>query len=170
MASSSRAADDGVHLFPETSLAPTQSASSAVASFQQQHHHHLQQQQHDYRLLDHPVNFDPVAGSSSSFYHYGAMNTATASSSTAEEHQQDTTPVAGGMEGSEQYYYGNYTLVLHSKLFDLELFRFDSIQDTKEMMEEIPVMKKDTTPTARIVSSVLQPTFANENGCSGNCF
>lgn len=110
MASSSRAADDGVHLFAETSLAPTQSASSAVASFQQQQHqqhqqhHHLQQ--HDYRLLDHTVNFDPVAGSSSSFYHYGTMNPVTASSSTAEDHQQDSIPVTGGMEGSEQYYYG----------------------------------------------------------------
>ena len=107
---SSRAADDGVHLFAETSLA--QPASSSAASFQQQHHQqHLLQAAapppHDYRFLDHSVNFDPVAGSSSSFYQYGAMNPATASSSTAEE-QQEANSGAVAMEGSEQYYYGKY--------------------------------------------------------------
>ena len=71
---SSRAADDQVHLFAEASLTPVQSASS-TSSFQQQQ----QQQHHDYRLLDHPVNFDPIAGSSSSFYQYGTMNPAAAS-------------------------------------------------------------------------------------------
>ncbi len=98
---SSRAADDGVHLFAETSLASVQIASSAAPFQQQQHQLH-----HDYRLLDHSVNFgDPVAGSSSTFYHYGTMNPATASSSTAEEHQ-DAASGAVAMEGSEQYYYG----------------------------------------------------------------
>ncbi|XP_046437053.1 neurogenic differentiation factor 1-like isoform X4 [Daphnia pulex] len=98
---SSRAADDQVHLFAEASLTPVQSASS-TSSFQQH-----QQQHHDYRLLDHPVNFDPIAGPSSSFYHYGAMNPVTASSSTAEQHQDATSVAAVGMEGSEQYYYGD---------------------------------------------------------------
>ncbi|XP_057368237.1 uncharacterized protein LOC130689216 isoform X1 [Daphnia carinata] len=95
---SSRAADDQVHLFSEASSAPVQSALS-TPSFQHQHHH-------DYRLLDHPVNFDPVVGSSSSFYHYGAMNPITASASAAEQHQDNTLIPAVGMDGSEQYYYG----------------------------------------------------------------
>lgn len=102
---SSRAADDQVHLFAEASLTPVQSASS-TSSFQQQQ----QQQHHDYRLLDHPVNFDPIAGSSSSFYQYGTMNPAAASSSTTEQHQDATSVAAVGMEGSEQYYYGTYSL------------------------------------------------------------
>lgn len=99
---SSRAADDEVHLFAEASLTSAQQSASTAASFQQQHHLH-----HDYRLLDHPVNFDPVAGSSSSFYHYGAMNPAATSSSNVEEHNVATSS-AVGMEGSEQYYYGTY--------------------------------------------------------------
>lgn len=113
MASASRAADDGVHLFAETSSAAAQSVPSTPSFQQQQHHHHQYQHvHHDYRLLEHPVNFDPIPGSSSSFYHYGAMNSATASSSTAEENQPETGSSAPlGVEGSDHYnYYGKLSM------------------------------------------------------------